>query len=70
MIVEHHGALFQKQGYLIGGLSWTHITGDINLTTFTEDLYRYQTSIEYFDILSIPDPQNHGQYLNDECKRM
>jgi len=69
-IIEHHGALFQKHGYLIGGLSWAHITVDINLTTLTEDLNRYQTFIEYFDILSIPDPQNRGQYLNDERKRM
>jgi hypothetical protein len=68
--MEHHGALFQKQGYLIGGLSWAHITVDINLTTLTEDLNRYQTFIEYFDILSLPDPKNRGQYMDDERKRM
>ena len=28
-ITPHEGAMFQGQGYLIGGLSWAHITAPI-----------------------------------------
>jgi len=69
-ISPHEGALFQEHGFLIGGLSWAHITAPINISRMEEDLQKYQHMVDYYDILSQPMPGNKGQVNDDEQKRL
>ena len=55
-ITPHEGAIFQQQGYLIGGLSWAHITAPINITQMEEEVNKYRNFVEYFDALAKPIP--------------
>ena len=69
-ITPHEGAIFQQQGYLIGGLSWAHITAPINITQMEEDVNKYQNFVEYFDALAKPIPGGRAQISDDERRRM
>lgn len=69
-ITPHEGALFQQQGFLIGGLSWAHITAPINISRMEQDLNDYQQMVQYFDTLSRPIKGNRGQITDEERKRM
>lgn len=71
-ITQHEGALFQDQGYLIGGLSWAHITVPINVSRMEQDVNGYRQLIDYFDALStpVPGPGNRGQLSDEERRRM
>lgn len=69
-IQSHQGALFQNQGYLISGLSWAHITIDIDLKIFETDLERYQNFIKYFDTLASIAPGSKTKYSDEERRRM
>jgi len=69
---SHEGALFTQQGYLIGGLSWAHITAPINISRMAEDVQGYQQLVDYFDTLSKPLPgsSGRGHMTGEERKRM
>lgn len=71
-ITPHEGALFQQQGFLVGGLSWAHITAPINISRMEEDLKGYRQLTEYFHLLSKPlgTQGNRGQLSDEERKRM
>lgn len=53
-IDPHEGATFQQQGYLIGGLSWAHITAPINITRMEDDVNHFRAFTTAFDFLSKP----------------
>jgi hypothetical protein len=69
VIEKHHGALFQTQGYLIGGLSWGHITVDMDLTSLTDDINQYQKLVDYFRTVTEPKPQSQGELSAEGLKR-
>ena len=50
-ITPHEGATFQRQGYLIGGLSWAHITAPINISLMEEEVNNQRRIVEFFDFL-------------------
>lgn len=53
-IQPHNGALFQQQGFLVGGLSWAHITAPIDISKMSEDANQFQNFTKYFYELSQP----------------
>ena len=68
-IFPHEGALFTQHGYLIGGLSWAHITAPINISRMEQDVRNFQQIITYFDYLSQPNKETKG-LSEEERKRM
>lgn len=69
-ITPHEGALFQQQGFLIGGLSWAHITAPINISRMEQDMKGYHLLVEYFDILSKPlQTQGNRAHISDEERK-
>lgn len=69
-ITPHEGAVFQQQGFLVGGLSWAHITAPINITRMEEDVKNYRQLTGYFDILSKQPPGGRSSLSDEERKRM
>jgi len=69
-ITPHEGALFTQHGFLIGGLSWAHITAPIDISRLEHDLKEYNKLIGYYDYLSQPIPGSCGQITMEERKRM
>jgi len=69
-ITPHEGAIFSEHGFLIGGLSWAHITAPINISRLENDLKDYNKLIDYYDYLSQPIPGSRGQMSEEERKRM
>jgi len=71
-IQPHNGALFQQQGFLVGGLSWAHIIAPINISKMSDDAKRYHNFTQIFNALSQPIPSS-GQRVQlsvEEQKRM
>jgi len=48
IIAIHNGTIFTTQGYLIGGLSWSHLVISMNLSETQEDMMRYSNLYNHF----------------------
>ena len=59
-----------QHGYLIGGLSWAHITAPINISRMEQDVQNYKSIVDYFDYLSKPIVGSRAQIPEEERKRM